>query len=119
MGMIEIELKKWLEGAEGRMELQIDLSIQAGEFVDLTGPSGVGKSSTLRMLAGLLKPDNGKILMQGKPWYDKPNKIYLPPQKRSLGFLYQDYALFPHLNVEQNLLFALEKKKNQAKNIEE
>ncbi len=66
------------------------------------------------MLAGLLPPDTGFIAVNGKVWYDAQNRINLPPQKRSIGFVFQDYALFPNMTVKQNLSFALGKNQSPA-----
>ena len=71
----------------------------------VVGPSGSGKSLTLQMLAGLLKPDGGHIRVNGGTWFDE--RINLPAQKRRVGLLFQDYALFPHLTVAQNIDFGL------------
>ena len=71
----------------------------------VVGPSGSGKSLTLQLLAGLLKPDGGHIRVNGGTWFDE--RINLPAQKRRIGLLFQDYALFPHLTVAQNIDFGL------------
>nr|WP_314765743.1 ATP-binding cassette domain-containing protein [uncultured Neisseria sp.] len=71
----------------------------------VVGPSGSGKSLTLQLLAGLLKPDGGHIRVNGGTWFDE--RINLPAQKRRVGLLFQDYALFPHLTVAQNIDFGL------------
>ncbi len=78
-----------------------DLRIENGEFITLVGPSGCGKTTTLRMVAGLLDPSSGKIL------FDQDEVTYLPPQQRHIGMVFQDYALFPHLNVRDNIAFGL------------
>ncbi|MCL4141126.1 UNVERIFIED_CONTAM: hypothetical protein GTU68_011285 [Idotea baltica] len=72
------------------------------------GPSGVGKTSLLRMVAGLMKPTHGIIEMDGVTWLDTDQKVNVPPQKRELGFVFQDYALFPNMTLRENLLFAAE-----------
>lgn len=97
------------------MILNFETSIQPGEFLALHGPSGAGKTSTLRMLAGLMDPDNGVIIHNDEKWYDHESGINRSPQKRKIGFLFQDYALFPNMTVEENILFAL--KKGQPKKI--
>ena len=73
----------------------------------LLGPSGAGKSLTLKAIAGLLRPDRGHIRLDGHTLYDSRAGIHLPPRRRRLGFLFQDYALFPHLTARQNILFGL------------
>lgn len=110
--MIRIDLHKKLDGADGAMALHINTELETGSFVTLYGPSGAGKTSTLRMLAGLMEPDAGEILLDQHVWYHSKKKIDRPPQKRDLGYVFQDYALFPHLTVRENLLFALQNKKN-------
>jgi ABC-type Fe3+/spermidine/putrescine transport system ATPase subunit len=82
----------------------ISLSIGRGEFVALLGPSGCGKSSLLRLVAGLERPDSGSIVLDGK------DITSLVPQKRGIGLVFQNYALFPHMTVEQNVAFGLEGK---------
>lgn len=111
--MIQMVLNKTLNGPNGAMQLQIDAQLSSGTFLCLYGPSGVGKTSILRMLAGLMKPEQGYLEVQGKVWFDSQNKINLPPQQRSLGFLFQNYALFPNMTIKQNLLYALEKGQNK------
>jgi molybdate transport system ATP-binding protein len=87
-----------------------ELNIQFKSIVQrlvLFGPSGAGKSQTLRLLAGLNPPNQGYIRIAGDTFFDSQQKINLPPQRRKLGYVFQDYALFPHLNVQQNLAFGL------------
>ena len=91
------------------MLLQLDLRIERGELVTLYGPSGAGKTSTLRMLAGLLSPQSGQIRVNGKTWFDAEAGINLPPGQRNIGYVFQDYALFPNMTVRENLCFALGK----------
>jgi molybdate transport system ATP-binding protein len=75
----------------------------------LFGPSGAGKSTTLRCLAGLEKPDRGIIRFGDEIWFDAERNIFLPPQQRRIGYLFQDYALFPHLTVKRNIAYGLGK----------
>ncbi|NNF18158.1 MAG: ATP-binding cassette domain-containing protein [Flavobacteriaceae bacterium] len=105
--MITAELKKKLWSAQGGMELDLQFELGTGESLTLYGDSGAGKTSTLRMLAGLLPPDSGRIVVHGETWYDADKNIDLPPQKRDIGFVFQDYALFPNLTARQNLAFGL------------
>lgn len=107
--MIRIDLQKSLLSGHGPMNLTIQLEIPKGELLALGGPSGSGKTSLLRMLAGLLHPEKGKILVGEECWLDTSKKINIPTQKRNIGLVFQDYALFPHFNVRQNLQYALEK----------
>ena len=108
--MIQIDLNKKLQAAEGEMLLKLKIDIEKGEFVTLYGASGVGKTSTLRMISGLLNPDAGKIIVNDEAWFDQSKKINLSPQKRKVGYVFQDYALFPHMTVLENLQFAQIKK---------
>ncbi len=112
--MISIDLHKRLEGSEGVLSLHFQAELPSGSFITLYGPSGAGKTSTLRMLAGLMEPDAGLISVEGEIWYDPSNRTNLPPQKRDIGYVFQDYALFPHLTVRQNMEFALADKKDMA-----
>ena len=75
----------------------------------LFGPSGAGKTTLLRMLAGLERPESGKILFRGETWFDSSRAILLPPQQRRAGFLFQEYALFPHLSVLDNVAYAADR----------
>ncbi len=86
----------------------LNLEISDRGFVTLLGPSGCGKTTTLRMIAGLETPTSGRILIDGVPVYDSDKGINLPPNKRDIGFLFQNYALWPHMTVEQNISFGLE-----------
>jgi len=112
--MIEFRLEKRLNFAEGGRKLDVEIQLRKGQFVTLYGKSGAGKTSILRMLAGLLRPDGGTIMVEGQQWYNHDNNIFLSPQKRQLGFLFQDYALFPNMSVRENLLFALPKGQSEA-----
>jgi len=107
--MICLNIEKKLNTAEGDMNLCIDISIKKGEFATFYGPSGVGKTSTLRMIAGLLKPDKGSITIDGEIWNDVLGKKHIKPAARNLGIVFQDYALFPTMTVRENLEFALNK----------
>jgi molybdate transport system ATP-binding protein len=85
-------------------ELDVGLSIGA-ETVALVGPSGAGKTTVLRAIAGLRKPDRGRIALGDRAWYDAAVRIDLPPEERSVGLVFQEYALFPHLTVRANVAF--------------
>lgn len=101
--MLQISVKKQLQGSQGKMMLDVKLSIKQGEFVVLMGESGSGKTTLLRVLAGLEKAE-GNIVVEGLSWHK------VSPQKRSIGFVFQDYALFDNMTVEENLLFVKEDK---------
>jgi len=107
--MIEIFAKKELLTVDGKEELLVDMSLKDGEFVALFGESGVGKTTILRMIAGLEVPNLGKIVVKDRVWFDSKKNINLHPSKRKIGFVFQDYALFPNMTVKENLIFALQK----------
>lgn len=107
--MIQFQLEKQLDAASGKMLLEIDLAFDSGQLLALYGKSGAGKTSILRMLAGFMLPDQGRITFNDSLWLDTKKNIFLKPQKRRVGFVFQDYALFPNMTVEQNLRFALQR----------
>jgi molybdate transport system ATP-binding protein len=88
--------------------VEADLRIPLGQspVTVLFGPSGSGKTTLLRLIAGLERADSGEIRFRGQPWFDSASGLHLPPQRRRAGFLFQDYALFPHLTVAQNVGYA-------------
>lgn len=110
--MIQIALQKKLSAATGEMLLDINMQIEQGKLVTLYGSSGAGKTSILRMIAGLLPADTGTITVHQKTWLNTTTGICLKPQQRKIGFVFQEYALFPNMTVKENLLFALEKNQN-------
>jgi molybdate transport system ATP-binding protein len=84
----------------------LSLDVELGrETLALVGPSGAGKSSVLRAIAGLLRPERGRIALGARPWLDTEEQIDLPPERRSVGLVFQEYALFPHLDVRRNVAF--------------
>ena len=107
--MIALDISKVLRAAEGEMNLRLQFNIEKGQLVTLYGASGAGKTSTLRILAGLMKPEQGNIMVGGACWFDSERKINLPSQKRNIGYVFQDYALFPNMTVYHNLEFALKR----------
>jgi molybdate transport system ATP-binding protein len=104
--VIHIEITKVLHSSEGTMALEVGTDIQAGTLTALYGPSGAGKTTLLRMLAGLTAPDAGTIRCGNDVWYDSERGINISPQERSVGLMFQEYALFPNMTVEQNIRFA-------------
>jgi molybdate transport system ATP-binding protein len=102
MGMIEINISKKLLGSNGDMNLEVKLNIDQKEFITLTGSSGAGKTTLLRILAGL-EEAKGTIKVGDEIWLD--SNYSLPPQKRKIGFVFQEYALFNNMSVEQNLTY--------------
>lgn len=112
--MIEILIEKRLYGSDGEFDLNLHLEIPLGKFVCIFGKSGAGKSTILRMLSGLCSPDRGKIIIGDKVFFDSAKKINIPTQERKIGFVFQDYALFPHLKVYKNIIFAHKGDKNRV-----
>ena len=94
-----VDITKKLE----HFTLQVQMSTKNMGVVGILGASGCGKSMTLRCIAGIEIPDSGKIILNGRVLYDSEKKICLPPQKRKVGYLFQQYALFPHMTVRENL----------------
>jgi molybdate transport system ATP-binding protein len=91
----------------GSLELDVALEVRAGECLALAGPSGAGKTSALRVVAGLLAPDRGVVEVGGETWLDTERGIDLPPERRRCGYVFQEYALFPHLSAWQNVAYPL------------
>jgi len=113
--MIKINIQKSLHGSSGDMMLDVNLSVKQGEFIALMGESGSGKTTLLRILAGLEKAE-GDISVEDTVWLG--DKKRLPPQQREIGFVFQDYALFDNMTVEENLLFVNEDKVLASKLLE-
>ncbi|KAA1246786.1 sulfate/molybdate ABC transporter ATP-binding protein [Aquimarina sp. RZ0] len=112
--MIAIDIHKILYTAHGSMLLSIQLDIEKGQLVTLYGVSGSGKTSILRMLAGLMHVDKGRISVHDKTWLNTNEKVHRSPQQRKVGYVFQDYALFPNMTVRKNLEFALEKGQDRS-----
>lgn len=100
--MIKIKINKKLHGSNGEMDLDVNLTIQEGDFVALAGESGAGKTTLLRILAGL-EHSQGTVKIGREVWQDE--QVSLAPQKRGIGFVFQDYALFANMTVFENLLY--------------
>jgi molybdate transport system ATP-binding protein len=104
---IRIDIRKTLRDRGRRFELAARFASD-DDFVVMFGPSGSGKSLTLQAVAGLVRPDAGRIEIEGRVLFDAARGIDLPIRQRRVGYLFQDYALFPHLSVEGNVGFALQ-----------
>jgi molybdate transport system ATP-binding protein len=91
----------------GELELDVALEVRAGECLALAGPSGAGKTSVLRVASGLLRPESGRVECDGETWLDTERGIDVPPEARRCGYVFQEYALFPHLTAWQNVAYPL------------
>ncbi|HEV2354437.1 MAG TPA: ATP-binding cassette domain-containing protein, partial [Puia sp.] len=109
-----IRVTKLLHTAHGPQQLDIAFQWQQGRLLAVYGPSGAGKTTLLRMLAGLTDPDSGYIEVNGEVWLDTERRINLQTRLRSIGFVFQDFALFPHLTVRRQLEYALPDRRNVA-----
>ena len=106
---LDVKITKRFDGFTLRTEFTAGNTTAA-----ILGASGCGKSMTLRCIAGIVRPDNGRIVLDGRVLFDSEQGIDLPPQQRNVGLLFQNYALFPNMTVEQNILCALKKEKDPA-----
>ncbi|WP_313270222.1 ATP-binding cassette domain-containing protein [Epilithonimonas vandammei] len=109
--MIEIQIRHQIFTSSGNKFLELDERISEGSFVHVSGDSGIGKTTFFKILSGLVVPDFGFIKLNDKILLDTANKIFLPPQKRNISLMFQNYALFPNMTVKQNIAFA-QKDKN-------
>lgn len=105
---LAVDIRKTFVSAERRFTLDVAFNATSQRVV-LFGPSGAGKSLTLQAIAGLLRPDEGTIALHGNALFDSARHVDLKPQARQVAYLFQDYALFPHLNVRQNIGFGLQR----------
>jgi len=114
--LIDINISKKLLGQNGEFVFECNISNNTNELISVFGPSGSGKSTLLKMIAGLEAPDSGYIKIGNETWYDKDNGIDLKPQHRKVGFVFQEYTLFPNMNVLENIMFAQSKKDTKKAN---
>lgn len=101
--MLEIDVRKRLRD----YELEVELCVAEGEILMLVGDNGCGKTTLLNLVAGLTDPDAGRIALNGKALYDSDLKINVPSEARNVGYVFQSYALFPHMSVYDNVAFGL------------
>ena len=101
--MISVDIEKKLKVYRGEQVLKIEAVFDNGSITKIYGPSGSGKSTFLKIIAGLVEPEYGKIFVDDTIWLDTASKTSLSPQKRKVGFVFQNYALFPNMTVQQHL----------------
>jgi len=113
--MIRVDVRKKLSLATGEAYLEAAFTVETGSFVALHGVSGAGKTTLLKILAGLVQPEEGLVTVGDQTWLDTRRKVSVPPQRRAVGLVFQDYALFPNLTVRENVAFGLDDKKNTGR----
>ena len=101
----------------GSFRLDVSFETESGQLTGLLGASGCGKSMTLRCIAGIEKPDRGQIVLDGRVLFDSERRINLPPQKRRVGYLFQNYALFPNMTVAQNIAVGVRDKQTRQETV--
>lgn len=104
--MIQVDIEKKIKAYKGTRNLKVPHFFSSGSVTLITGESGVGKTTFLKILAGFIEPDRGRINVNGVEWVNTQTKKNIPPQKRLVGFVFQDYALFPNMTVLQHLQYA-------------
>jgi molybdate transport system ATP-binding protein len=112
--LLKFQAVKSLHTSQGPQQFDIRLELGHGRILAVYGPSGAGKTTLLRILAGLTEPQSGHIEVEGQVWLDSSRRINLPTRHRSIGFVFQDFALFPNLTVRQQLEFALPDRRDKA-----
>jgi molybdate transport system ATP-binding protein len=104
--MISINIEKKLKAYHGQQVLRVDKQLTKGSITQIYGPSGAGKTTFLKVIAGLVIPEKGTIKVNGVTWFDSSTKLNLSTQKRNIGFVFQQYALFPNMTVIEHLRYA-------------
>ncbi|WP_349686094.1 sulfate/molybdate ABC transporter ATP-binding protein [Campylobacter jejuni] len=104
--MIRIDINHPMNTAKGRLDLNFKKDIESGKITALFGESGAGKTTLLKIIAGLIKPEFGRIEVGDELWFDTQKNVNLAIQKRKIGFVFQDYALFPNMSVKENISYA-------------
>ena len=103
--MIELDISKLVKSYQGFVELKVKTTFESESISRISGPSGVGKTTLLRIIAGLVTPEKGTISVDDDLWFDADRKFSKRTQDRNVGFVFQDYALFPNMTVEQQLRY--------------
>lgn len=111
--MIKLAVHKTLHGQEGAFSLDLNLNMADGHLVTIYGTSGAGKTTILKLLSGLMTPESGEVIVNGETWFSSKEGINLKPQERSIGYVFQDFALFPNMTIRQNLVYALDRKQEK------
>lgn len=104
--MISVDIEIKLKTYHDRQLLKINRQFNTGSITKILGPSGSGKTTMLKMIAGLSSPESGNIIVNDVTWFNSDKKINVSPQKRNTGFVFQNYALFPNMTVQQHLEYA-------------
>jgi ABC-type sulfate/molybdate transport systems ATPase subunit len=112
--MLEIDVSKRLRD----FNLEVKLNIPEGEILMLVGDNGCGKTTLLNLVAGLISPDEGRIALDGRPLFDSSQRVSVAPEGRNIGYVFQNYALFPHMSVYDNVAFGLRTRKISRKEID-
>lgn len=99
---LQVAVRKQLD----HYDLDVDFSCEAGSLTAIVGPSGAGKTTLIRIIAGLERPDSGRVCLGDNCWTDTDSGVFVHARKRRLGLVFQEYTLFPHLNVRKNVAFA-------------
>ncbi|EAJ3162552.1 ATP-binding cassette domain-containing protein [Campylobacter coli] len=104
--MIKIDIKLPINTAKGKKQLELNTYLKANEITAIFGESGAGKTTLLKIIAGIIKPEFGRIEVEDELWLDTQKNVNLAIQKRKIGFVFQDYALFPNMSVKENISYA-------------
>ncbi len=106
MTMLKIDIKQPLYTVQGRSLLEVNATVERGEILCFQGVSGIGKTTLLRIISGLVKPHRGVVEFDGEVWCDTDRGIYMPASKRKTGLMFQDFALFPNMTTLEQVLYA-------------
>jgi molybdate transport system ATP-binding protein len=110
--LLEVDIHKRFGAQKDSFDLKINFEVSPGQIIAVYGDSGEGKTTLLRAISGLEKPDTGRVSFDNQLWFDSSTKYSMSPQQRKLGFVFQENTLFPHLTVRQNVAFAVNDKKD-------